>query len=152
MTGITGSKGFENIYAIGDVAYMETPKYPNGHPQVAPVAMQQAKLLAENLRKIERKSAGQVEEFEYYDKGAMATVGRNLAVVDIPRPKLHFGGILAWFVWMFLHLVLILGVKNRFFVFINWVSNYLTKDQSLRLIFKQFNRPKRAVEVATMKV
>ena len=136
-------QGYENIYAIGDICYMETPKYPNGHPQVAPVAMQQAILLAENLRKIERKSPRQVEEFEYYDKGSMATVGRNLAVVDIPKPKLHFGGIFAWLIWMFLHLVLILGVKNRLFVFLNWVYNYFTRDQSLRLIFKEFNRPKK---------
>ena len=82
----------------------------------------------------------------------MATVGKNLAVVDIPKPKLHFGGILAWFIWMFLHLVLILGVKNRFFVLINWMTNYFTHDPSLRLIFKQFNKPRRAVEVARVKV
>jgi NADH:ubiquinone reductase (H+-translocating) len=145
-------KGFENIYAIGDVAYMETPKYPNSHPQVAPVAMQQAKLLAENLKRIERKSSRQIEEFEYHNKGAMATVGKNLAVVDIPKPKLHFGGIFAWFIWMFLHLVLILGVKNRFFVLVNWMTNYFTNDPSLRLIFKQFNKPRRAVEVARVKV
>ena len=145
-------QGFENIYAIGDVASMETPKYPTGHPQVAPVAMQQAQLLAENLKKIERKSARQVEEFEYFDKGSMATVGRNLAVVDIPKPKLHFGGVFAWLIWMFLHLLLLLGVKNRLFVFLNWFINYFTHDQSLRLIFKSFNRPKKAVETATVKV
>lgn len=144
--------GLENVYAIGDVASMETPKYPNGHPQVAPVAIQQAKLLAENLKRIERKSGNQMEEFEYYDKGSMATVGRNLAVVDIPKPKMHFGGVFAWLIWMFLHLLLLLGVKNRLFVFLNWFINYFTHDQSLRLIFKSFNRPKKAVEVATVKV
>lgn len=144
--------GTSNIYALGDVSYMETPKYPNSHPQVAPVAMQQAKLLAKNLKKIAGNSASPLEEFEYFDKGSMATVGRNLAVVDIPKPKLHFGGIFAWFIWMFLHLVLILGVKNRLFVFMNWVYNYFTHDQSLRLIFKEFNKPKRAVEVAKVKV
>lgn len=73
-------------------------------------------------------------EFSYHDKGSMATVGRNLAVVDMPKPKLHFGGFIAWMVWMFLHLMLILGVKNRFFVFLNWVYNYFTRDQNLRLI------------------
>lgn len=145
-------QGFEDMYAIGDVASMETPRYPGGHPQVAPVAMQQARLLAENLQKIERKSARQTEEFEYFDKGSMATVGRNLAVVDIPKPKLHFGGFFAWLIWMFLHLLLLLGVKNRLFVFLNWFINYFTHDQSLRLIFKSFNRPKKAVEVATVKV
>lgn len=125
------------IYAIGDVAYMEEPAYPNGHPQVAPVAMQQADMLADNLRRMEMKSSKkQIEEFVYNDKGSMATVGRNLAVVDMPKPKLHFGGFFAWMIWMSLHLMLILGVKNRFFVFINWVYNYFTRDQNLRLIFK----------------
>ena len=128
-------KGMTNIYAIGDVAYMETPLFPKGHPQVAQVAMQQADTLAENLKRIESKSS-QREEFEYYDKGSMATVGRNLAVVDLPKPKLHFGGFFAWLIWMSLHLMLILGVKNRFFVFCNWLYNYFTRDQSLRLIFK----------------
>ncbi len=130
----------ENIFAIGDVASMETPKYPNGHPQVAQVAIQQADNLAENLTRIESKS-GVHYEFEYYDKGSMATVGRNLAVVDLPKPKWHFSGFFAWFIWMSLHLMLILGVKNRFFVFCNWLYNYLTFDQSLRLIFKEFYRP-----------
>ena len=139
--------GFQNIYAIGDIAHMETPKYPSGHPQVAPVAMQQADLLADNFRKMERKSnPKQLLEFEYYDKGSMATVGRNLAVVDIPKPKLHFKGFTAWLIWMGLHLVLILGVKNRLFVFLNWIYNYFTRDQSLRLIFKVFYRPKNRKE------
>jgi NADH dehydrogenase len=145
-------QGYENVYAIGDIAYMETPLYPNSHPQVASVAIQQARLLGENLKKIERRSPKQVEEFEYYDKGSMATVGRNLAVVDIPRPKLHFGGFLAWLVWMFLHLMLILGVKNKVFVFTNWVYNYFTHDQSLRLIFKDFYRVKKAPELEKAKI
>jgi NADH dehydrogenase len=134
--------GSDNIYAIGDVAYMETEKYPQGHPQVASVAIQQGKLLAYNLRRMEMKSP-HVNEFEYYDKGTMATVGRNLAVVDIPKPELHFKGFLAWLMWMGLHLVLLLGVKNRFAVFSNWVYNYITYDQNLRLIFKEFYRPKK---------
>jgi NADH dehydrogenase len=133
-------QGADNIYAIGDVAYMETPLFPNGHPQVAQVAMQQADTLAENLGRIESKSALRYE-FEYYDKGSMATVGRNLAVVDLPKPKLHFGGFLAWLIWMGLHLMLILGVKNRFFVFCNWLYNYFTRDQSLRLIFRLKQAP-----------
>lgn len=120
---------------------METPLYPKGHPQVANVAINQAKNLANNLRWMEMKSPSRLQEFEYHDKGAMATVGRNLAVVDIPKPKLHFGGFFAWMVWMGLHLVLILGVKNRLQVFINWIYNYITYDQSLRLIFKEFYRP-----------
>ena len=135
-------KGYNNIYAIGDLAYIETQKYPSGHPQVAPVAMQQADLLAGNFKLIERKSNPEKQyEFEYRDKGSMATVGRNLAVVDVPKPKLHFGGFFAWMIWMGLHLMLILGVKNRFFVFSNWLYNYITYDQNLRLIFKEFNKP-----------
>ncbi len=139
-------KGFHNIYVIGDLAYMETLKYPHGHPQLASVAIQQATLLAKNLRKLEHKDT-KPDEFEYRDKGTMATVGRNLAVVDIPIPKafgtkLHFGGFIAWIIWMSLHLMLILGVKNRFFVFSNWVYNYLTYDQSLRLIFPEFYKTK----------
>ena len=130
-------EGTENIYAIGDVAYMEEPAYPKGHPQVAPVAMQMADLLENNMVRIEMKSGKQhIKEFAYYDKGSMATVGRNLAVVDVPKPKMHFGGLIAWFIWMFLHLMLILGVKNRFFVFMNWLYNYFTRDQNLRLIMK----------------
>lgn len=130
-------KGTEHVFAIGDVAYMEEPAWPNGHPQVAPVAMQMADMLASNLRKTEMKSnKASLEEFVYHDKGSMATVGRNLAVVDMPKPKLHFGGFIAWMIWMGLHLMLILGVKNRFFVFCNWLYNYFTYDQNLRLIFK----------------
>ncbi len=138
--------GYDNIYAIGDLAYMETPNYPKGHPQVAPVAMQQADLLAGNFKLIERKSNPDTQyEFEYKDKGSMATVGRNLAVVDVPIPKafgskLHFGGFMAWMIWMGLHLMLILGVKNRFFVFSNWLYNYLTYDQNLRLLFREFDK------------
>jgi NADH dehydrogenase len=138
-------KGFENIYVVGDLAYMETPAYPHGHPQLASVAIQQASLVAENLIRIERKST-RFYDFEYKDKGALATVGRNLAVADFPIPKvlgsrLHVGGFFAWVIWMSLHLMLILGVKNRFFVFSNWVYNYLTYDQSLRLIFPEFYKP-----------
>ena len=130
--------GFENVYAIGDVAFMDSDTaYPNGHPQVAPVAIQHADMLVNNLKLIQMKSNNdRMMEFVYNDKGAMATVGRKLAVVDVPKPKLHFGGFLAWLVWMFLHLMLILGVKNRLSVFFNWFYNYFTKDQNLRLIFK----------------
>ncbi len=132
--------GTNNIFAIGDVAYMEEPAWPNGHPQVAPVAMQMADTIAKNLRNIEMKSSKKaMEEFVYNDKGSMATVGRNLAVVDMPKPKLHFGGFVAWMIWMGLHLMLILGVKNRFFVFCNWLYSYFTYDQNLRLIFKETN-------------
>ena len=127
-----------SVYAIGDVAYMQTLGYANGHPQVAPVATQMADMLAENLYREEMKSgAANFLEFVYHDKGSMATVGRNLAVVDLPKSKISLGGFIAWAIWMFLHLMLILGVKNRLFVFANWLYNYFTYDQSLRLIFKK---------------
>ena len=134
-------KGSTNIYVIGDLAYMETPKYPKGHPQLAATAIQQGTALAKNLKRLLQEDT-RFEEFEYHDKGTMATVGRNLAVFDLPRPKLHFGGFIAWFIWMSLHLFLILGVKNRFFVFCNWIYNYFTYDQSLRLIFPEFYKTK----------
>ena len=96
------------------------------------------------IKRVEMKSGNKaIKEFVYNDKGSMATVGRNLAVVDVPKPKLHFGGFFAWMIWMGLHLMLILGVKNRFFVFSNWLYNYFTYDQNLRLIFKQFYREKK---------
>ena len=131
---------YNNIFCIGDLACMKTLKYPEGHPQVAPVAMQQAEIVAKILKGVSRKSTRNYE-FEYRDNGSMATIGRNLAVVDIPIPKafgtkLHFSGFFAWLIWMGLHLMLILGVKNRFFVFINWLYNYITYDQNLRLIVK----------------
>ncbi len=127
--------GFTNVYAIGDIASMETPKYPTGHPQLANVAISQGKLLAANLIKLNTNSREPLEQYEYHDKGNMATVGRNRAVVDIPKPKLHFGGFIAWFMWMSVHLFLILGVKNKLQIFINWIYKYFTFDQNLRLIF-----------------
>ena len=132
VTGIT------NVYAIGDVAYMETEKYPHGHPQVASVAIAQGSALADNLIMMDKNRP--MKEFEYHDKGSLATVGRNLAVVDIPKPKLHLKGFLAWLFWMGLHLFLLLGVKNRIAVFFNWIYNYITYDQNLRLIFRVFKR------------
>lgn len=135
-------EGANNIYALGDLAYMETPKYPKGHPQLASVALQQASVLAKNLIASERKSSAR-HEFEYRDKGSLATIGRNLAVVDLAKPKVHLKGFFAWFIWMGLHLFLILGVKNKLMTFINWIYNYFTYDQNLRLIFKEFYRPRK---------
>jgi NADH dehydrogenase len=129
-------EGTENIYAVGDIAYMETPKYPHGHPQLANVAINQGKNLAGNLIHQVNGNKHLQQEFEYHDKGTMATVGRNLAVVDIPKPKLHFGGWFAWMIWMSLHLMLILGVKNRMQIFINWLYKYFTYDQNLRLLIR----------------
>jgi NADH:ubiquinone reductase (H+-translocating) len=128
-------KESKNMFAIGDIACMQSDALPFGHPQVAPVAVQQALLLAKNFKAIAKQSA--LQTFSYNDKGSMATVGRNKAVVDVPKPKLHFGGFIAWMIWMGLHLFLILGVKNKLFIFLNWLYNYFTYDQSLRLIFKK---------------
>ena len=144
--------GFENVYAIGDIASMETPKYPHGHPQLANVAINQAKNLALNLRHQVNGNKHLQSQFEYHDKGTMATVGRNLAVVDIPKPKLHFGGWFAWLIWMSLHLMLILGVKNKLQIFINWLYKYFTYDQNLRLLIRGSYRPdetKKTNEVKT---
>lgn len=123
-------KGSNNIFAIGDIAYMETPKYPRAHPQLANVAINQAKLLAGNLKNI--LLGKKVKDFEYRDLGSMATVGTNKALVDFPH--LHFRGYVAWLIWMFLHLMLILSVRNKLIIFINWAWAYVTKDTSLRLI------------------
>lgn len=122
-------KGYDNIYAIGDIAYMETPKYPQGHPQVANVAINQAKNLGKNLLK---KNQSEWKEYEYDDRGSLATIGKHKAVVDLPFIK--FQGFLAWYFWMFLHLMLILSVRNKLAIFFNWMWSYINKDSSLRLI------------------
>ena len=122
-------QGYNNIYAIGDIAYMETPLYPQGHPQVANVAINQGKTLGKNFLK---KSENEWVEYEYKDQGSMATIGKHRAVVDLPNFK--FQGFLAWYFWMFLHLMLILSVRNKLAVFFNWMWSYVNKDSSLRLI------------------
>lgn len=129
-------EGYDSIFAIGDIAYMESPLYPKGQPQVATVANDQATHLYKNLQNIKNKRP--MTEFEYTNKGSMATIGKNMAVVDLP--KISFQGFFAWIFWMFLHLMLILGVKNKFIVFTNWVWKYFTSDQSLRLIIKPIER------------
>ncbi len=124
---------FDNVFAIGDIAYMEQGEaYPKGHPQVAQVAIQQGKHLAENLKKMAKGK--ELTPFKYKDLGSMATIGRNLAVVDLPRFKTQ--GSFAWFVWLFVHLFSLIGMRNKIIVFTNWVWNYFTYDQSLRLIIK----------------
>lgn len=126
-------EGLQDVFAIGDVAYMETEKYPKGHPQLANVAIGQGKNLAKNFQKIVKEETG-LKSYEYRNLGTMATVGRNKAVVDLPFVK--FKGRFAWLVWMFLHLMLILSVRNKLVIFINWAWNYVTKNNSLRLILK----------------
>ncbi|MBC8051720.1 MAG: NAD(P)/FAD-dependent oxidoreductase [Sphingobacteriaceae bacterium] len=128
--------GHNTIFAIGDVAAMITDETPNGHPGVAPVAMQQGKLLAKNLLRIINKE--EPEPFKYFDKGSMATVGRNRAVVDIG--KIRFQGVFAWFVWMFVHLMSLVGFRNKLVVFVNWMWSYFSYDRGTRLIIRPFNR------------
>lgn len=118
--------GHKNIYAIGDMALMKTPKYPNGHPQVANVAINQGKNLAQIFNTSKSK------EFIYRDLGSLATIGKFKAVADLPWLKMK--GFFAWLFWMFLHLMLILSVKNKLIIFINWMWNFFTNDSSLRLI------------------
>lgn len=128
--------GLEAVFAIGDVAQMETEKFPEGHPMMAQPAMQQGKSLGENMvRMIENKP---MKPFVYKDKGSMATVGRNKAVVDMP--KFRFQGVFAWFVWMFVHLYFLIGFRNRLVVFINWVYNYIRFDREARLIIRPFKK------------
>lgn len=129
-------KGYEDVYAIGDIAMMKTEAYPNGFPMVAPVAMQQAEYLGKNLKRKVREKP--FIPFKYKDKGSMATIGRNRAVVDLP--KFHFGGFFAWLVWMFVHLMSIVGFRNRLVVLSNWVWNYMTYDRGTRLIIRTFLR------------
>lgn len=128
--------GYDNIFAIGDIASMESETYPQGHPMMAQPAMQQGSLLAENLVKLLAKKS--MKPFEYNDKGSMATIGRNLAVVDLPH--YHFNGVFAWFVWMFVHLFSLIGFKNKAVVFLNWVYNYIRFDREGRLIVRPFKK------------
>jgi len=128
--------GYDNIFAIGDICSMETEKYPQGHPMMAQPAMQQGKLLGKNLITLIHKKP--MKAFEYSDKGSMATIGRNLAVVDLPH--YHFSGIFAWFVWMFVHLFSLIGFKNKAVVFLNWVYNYIKFDREGRLIIRPFKK------------
>ena len=123
-------EGMDNVFAIGDIAYMETDGFPKGHPQLANVAINQAKNLAVNIKRLAKGQ--QMQEFKYKNPGTMATVGKHKAVVDLPF--LSFQGRLAWFTWMFLHLMLILSVKNKLVIFINWAISYFTNDTTLRLI------------------
>lgn len=126
--------GHDNIYAIGDVSAMITEEFPNGHPGVAPTAIQQGKLLAKNLWNIMNNLP--TTPFKYFDKGAMATVGRNRAVVDLH--KIRFQGIFAWFTWMFVHLMTLVGFRNKLVVFVNWVWSYFSYDRGTRLIIRPY--------------
>jgi len=126
-------QGTENIYAIGDTAIcLGDPAYPNGHPQVAQVAIQQGQNLAKNLKN--ELSGRTLNPFRYHDKGSMAIISRNRAVADIG--KMHFKGFIAWFMWLFVHLMSLINYRNRLATFYNWAWAYFTKDQSLRFIIR----------------
>ena len=129
-------KGYDTIFAIGDIASMETEDFPQGHPMMAQPAIQQGKLLGKNIIRLIQKQ--QMEAFQYKDKGSMATIGRNKAVVDLP--KFHFSGFFAWFVWMFVHLFSLIGFKNKAVVFLNWVYNYIRFDREGRLIIRPYKK------------
>ncbi|TDQ12949.1 NADH dehydrogenase [Algoriphagus boseongensis] len=124
--------GGHDIFVLGDQCLIHSEKLPKGHPQVAQVAIQQAKNLSRNLIRIE--AGKDIFPFEYKDLGSMATVGRKLAVVDLPF--MRFQGLFAWMTWLFVHLMAILGVKNKLFIFFDWAWNYLSFDPSLRLLIK----------------
>jgi len=124
-------QNYSNVYAIGDITLMtEDKNFPNGHPGVAQVALQQAVNLANNFIRITKKQ--NLKPFKYKNKGNMATIGRHKAVVDLPFYS--FGGYLAWYIWMFIHLMALVGFRNRFMVFINWMWNYFSYDRALRII------------------
>lgn len=127
--------GMDQVYAIGDAAFLPTDQMEYGHPQVAQVAIQMAKHLAKNFKN------GKGNSFVYNDKGSMATIGRNKAVADLPWMKTS--GFFAWLLWLVVHLASLIGFKNKLFVMINWMWNYLTYDQSLRLIIKPAKKSKK---------
>jgi NADH:ubiquinone reductase (H+-translocating) len=132
-------KGYDNLYAIGDTAAMITEENPRGHAMVAQVAIQQGNLVAKNfLRHLKHK---ELKIFKYNDKGSMATIGRNRAVVDLPN--FRFAGIFAWFVWMFVHIMFLIGFRNKFVVFFNWFWNYFTYDRATRLIIRPWVKTRR---------
>ncbi|WP_269684561.1 NAD(P)/FAD-dependent oxidoreductase [Flavobacterium lacustre] len=127
--------GTQNIYAIGDTCIQLTDKnFPGGHPQVAQVAIQQGLNLAKNFKSMNQNKP--LIPFVYKDKGAMAIIGKNKAVVDLPSPKLHFKGFFAWIIWLFVHLISLITYRNRILTFYNWMTAYFAKDQSLRMIIR----------------
>ena len=127
--------GTTNVFAIGDIAHFPTKEYPKGLPMLAPVAIQQGEQLAKNLVNAEKGKAP--VPFRFFDKGSMATIGRNKAVVDLPG-NIRFSGFFAWWVWMFVHLISIIGFRNKWIVLSNWIWNYFTYDRSTRLIIRPY--------------
>ena len=129
--------GLRNVYAIGDVANMVTEEMPRGYPMLAPVAIQQAEQLADNFQRLLRGE--ELKPFKYLNKGSMAIVGRNRAVVDLPG-DLHFSGFLGWLTWLFVHLMTLVGFRNKVITFISWGISYFSSDKALRLIIRPYKR------------
>ncbi|MEZ5013806.1 MAG: NAD(P)/FAD-dependent oxidoreductase [Chitinophagales bacterium] len=128
-------QGREDVYVLGDLALMHADSnYPEGHPGVAQVAIQQAHHVVSNLLRSRKQLS--MRPFHYKNKGSMATIGRHRAVVDLPR--ISFGGFIAWYIWMVIHLMTLVGFRNKFIVFVNWMWNYITYDRALRLIIRPF--------------
>lgn len=134
--------GFDHIFALGDIAIMESEDYPRGFPMVAQPAIQQGKHLAKNLKRLWQNK--DMLPFDYFDKGTMATVGRNKAVVDLGKFK--FSGFFAWFIWMFIHLWFLVGFRNRIVTFFNWSYSYINFDRAARLIIRPFKSNKLELE------
>lgn len=131
-------KGLKNVYAIGDTCIQITDKsFPSGHPQVAQVALQHSNNLAKNFMALAKKKS--LTSFKYNDKGAMAIIGRNKAVADIPG-NYHFKGFFAWLIWIFVHLVSLVHYRNKITTLYNWIISYFTKDQALRMMIRPLKK------------
>lgn len=147
VDSINRVKGSENIFAIGDVAAMISDETPKGHPGVAQVAIQQGRLAGKNIARLVKGESTQ--SFKYNDKGSLATIGRNKAIADLG--KIRFQGFFAWLIWMFVHLISLLGFRNKVVVFVNWIGNYIANNGGSRLIIRRFRReelPKKDLQTA----
>lgn len=144
--------GYTNVFAIGDIAAMVTEENPYGHPMMAQPAMQQGRLLADNLKRLLENKP--LKAFEYHDQGSMATIGRNHAVADLKIFKKEYRtqGFLAWCIWMFIHLISIIGFKNRITVFMSWIWSYFNFNQGIRLIMGDVKETKPVEEVTEKKL
>jgi NADH dehydrogenase len=136
VDSINRIKGLSNVFAIGDVAAMISEENPKGHPGVAQVAIQQGKLAGKNIVRL--INGEPTEPFKYNDKGSLATIGRNKAIADLG--KIKFQGFFAWLIWMFVHLISLLGFRNQIIVFVNWIGNYMANNGGARLIIRRFKR------------
>ena len=130
-------QGLNNVFAIGDIAFMKLEDYPKGHPGVAQPAIQQGEHLAKNLRRLLKNEP--TEPFKYFDKGSLAIVGRSRAVADLPG-NIHLGGFIAWIAWLFVHIWYLVGFRSKLVVFSNWVYRLFTYERGTRIIIRPFVR------------